>query len=42
AELMKKGHKAKVLVADEHNNIADFFEQTLTPNQDKLHFQERC
>lgn len=41
-ELIKKGHKAKVLVADENNNIADFFEQTLTPNQDKFHFQERC
>lgn len=39
--LMKEGHKAKVLVADENNSIADFFEQTLTPDNGKLHFTER-
>ncbi|NCO74031.1 MAG: aspartate 1-decarboxylase [Cyanobacteria bacterium] len=40
-DIMMKGHKAKVLVADENNNIADFFEQTLTNNNGEIEFQER-
>ncbi len=39
AEILLEGHKAKVLVADEHNRCQDFLYQTLTPNQDKLEFQ---
>jgi aspartate 1-decarboxylase len=39
AEIVRVGHKAKVLVADENNRCQDFFYQTLTPNQDKLEFQ---
>jgi aspartate 1-decarboxylase len=39
AEILLDGHKAKVLVADEHNRCQDFLYQTLTPNQDKLEFQ---
>ena len=40
-KIMLTGHKSKVIVADEENNIADFFEQTLTPNNGKLDFVER-
>jgi aspartate 1-decarboxylase len=39
-DVMINGHKAKVLVADENNNIADFFEQTLISNNGKIEFQE--
>jgi aspartate 1-decarboxylase len=39
AEIVRDGHKAKVLVADEKNRCQDFLYQTLTPNQDKLEFQ---
>lgn len=39
-DVMINGHKAKVLVADENNNIADFFEQTLINNNGKIEFQE--
>ena len=35
------GHTAKVIVADEQNNIAEFFSQSLTPNQGKLDFQAK-
>lgn len=38
-EILRDGHKAKVLVADENNRCQDFLYQTLTPNQDKLEFQ---
>ncbi|GFE67898.1 aspartate 1-decarboxylase [Chroococcus sp. FPU101] len=34
AEVLKKGHQAKVLVADENNHCQQFFEQSLIPNKD--------
>ncbi|WP_017295420.1 aspartate 1-decarboxylase [Geminocystis herdmanii] len=40
-DIINHGHKAKVLVADENNNIADFFEQTLTYDNGEIQFQER-
>lgn len=40
-DIIKHGHKAKVLVADENNNIADYFEQTLSYNNGEIQFQER-
>ncbi len=40
-DIMVNGHKAKVLVADENNNIADFFEQTLTTHKGEIQFKER-
>lgn len=40
-DVMINGHNAKVLVADENNNIADFFEQTLISNNGEIQFQER-
>ena len=40
-DVMIKGHQARVLVADENNNIADFFEQTLIPHNGEIHFNER-
>lgn len=39
--LMLEGHTARVLVADESNNITDFFLQTLTPNNNTLEFREK-
>jgi aspartate 1-decarboxylase len=39
-DVMINGHNAKVLVADENNNIADFFEQTLINNNGEIQFQE--
>jgi len=40
-DIINHGHRAKVLVADENNNIADFFEQTLTYDNGEIQFQER-
>ncbi|WP_066348549.1 aspartate 1-decarboxylase [Geminocystis sp. NIES-3708] len=40
-DVMINGHRAKVLVADQKNNIADYFEQTLISNNDEIEFQER-
>ncbi|PSF36599.1 aspartate 1-decarboxylase [Aphanothece hegewaldii CCALA 016] len=34
AEVLKNGHQAKVLVADENNNCQQFFEQSLIPNSE--------
>lgn len=34
AEVLIKGHDAKVIVADENNQIKQFFHQTLTPTKD--------
>ncbi len=38
-ELMLKGHRAKVMVADEDNNVQEFYLQNLVPNGDRLDFQ---
>ena len=40
-KVMITGHRSKVIVGDEENNIADFFEQSLTSNNGKLDFIER-
>ena len=40
-KVMLTGHKSKVIVGDENNNIADYFEQSLTTNQDIIKFIER-
>ncbi len=40
-KLMLEGHVASVLVADENNEVADFFFQTLTPENGQLVFRER-
>lgn len=40
-KIILTGHSAKVIVGDEENNIADFFEQSLTPNNGQLKFIER-
>ena len=39
AEVLKHGHRAKVLVADENNHCQEFFTQTLIPDGDGLQFQ---
>ena len=38
AEVMRDGHQAKVIVADEHNRCVEFMEQSLTEQAGKLHF----
>ncbi|NES23098.1 MAG: aspartate 1-decarboxylase, partial [Symploca sp. SIO3E6] len=38
AEVMRKGHQARVLVADENNHVQDVFYQTLTPNGETLDY----
>ncbi len=38
SDVMIKGHEAKVLVADENNQIKEFFEQNLQPQNGKLEF----
>ena len=40
-KIMVTGHRSKVIVGGENNNIADFFEQALTPNNGQLDFIER-
>ncbi|HIK36621.1 MAG: aspartate 1-decarboxylase [Geminocystis sp.] len=40
-KLMLEGHVARVLVADENNEVSDFFFQTLTPENGQLVFRER-
>ena len=40
-KVMLTGHQAKVIVGDENNNIADFFEQSLNSNEGRLEFIER-
>ena len=39
AEVLKHGHRAKVLVADENNHCQEFLTQTLIPDGDGLQFQ---
>ncbi len=40
-KVMLTGHQAKVIVGDENNHIADYFEQSLTANNGQLEFTER-
>ena len=39
AEVMAKGHQAKVTVADRHNRCSEFIEQNLVTQGDRLEFQ---
>ena len=39
AEVMTKGHQAKVLVANEHNQEQELIEQTLIPQSGSLEFK---
>ena len=39
AKVMKDGHQAKVIVADENNYCKEFIEQTLVPNSNGLEFK---
>ncbi|MEM8721288.1 MAG: aspartate 1-decarboxylase [Cyanobacteria bacterium P01_G01_bin.39] len=39
AEVMAKGHHARVIVADEQNHCLKFIQQSLTHQQGKLQFQ---
>ena len=38
-EVMRQGHQAKVIVADEHNRCGKFMEQSLIAESGKLQFQ---
>jgi aspartate 1-decarboxylase len=38
ADVLKNGHEAKIVLADENNHCQEFIYQTLTPNQDKIEF----
>ena len=38
AEVLREGHKAKVVLADEQNRCQKVFTQTLIPNQDSVEF----
>ena len=39
AEVMAKGHQAKVMIADPDNHCGEFIEQNLTTEGDRLEFQ---
>jgi aspartate 1-decarboxylase len=39
SEVMSQGHRAKVIVADEHNHCLKFIEQSLVNQSGKLQFQ---
>ena len=39
AEIMAKGHQAKVMIANPDNHCAEFIEQNLTTQGDRLEFQ---
>ena len=39
AKVMKDGHQAKVIVADENNCCKEFIEQALVPNDNSLEFK---
>lgn len=41
AEVLRSGHRASVMVSDEHNRCQDFFYQTLEPSQGKIKFNSR-
>lgn len=38
AEVLREGHQAQVVLADEQNNIEKVFAQTLIPRQDSVEF----
>ncbi len=38
AEVMRDGHQARVLLADENNQVQEVFYQTLTPNGETLKY----
>lgn len=40
-EVLKSGHEACVVVADEHNHIKETLTQTLVPSQDGVEFSSR-
>ena len=40
ATVMRDGHRAKVIVADENNRCRQFMEQDLVPSEDGLMFKE--
>jgi len=42
AEVLRTGHKARVVIADEHNRCKQFFSQTLAPCQGKLLFHSEA
>ncbi|MGF1486495.1 MAG: aspartate 1-decarboxylase [Prochloraceae cyanobacterium] len=37
-EVLKEGHQAKILIADERNRCQEFFNQTLHPNGERIEF----
>ena len=39
SSLMRNGHQAKVIVADEHNHCREYIEQDLVPEGDSLNFK---
>ena len=39
AAVMRDGHQARVVVADEQNHCLEFMEQNLIPQGDRLDFQ---
>ena len=39
AEVMSKGHQARVMIADRHNHCIEFIEQNLATEGDRLKFQ---
>lgn len=41
AEVLKLGHQAKVVVADEHNRCVEFIEQSLIEQGDRVQFTSR-
>lgn len=41
-DVLKNGHQAKIVVADENNHCQELLYQTLTPNQDKLEFHSQA
>lgn len=38
AEVLRTGHQARVLIADEHNRCQELFEQRLEPESEQLQF----
>lgn len=39
ADILQKGHQAKIVVADDRNQVKEFIYQTLQPNGDKVEFE---
>ncbi len=38
AEVLRRGHQASIVIADEKNRCQEFFHQTLQPNGDRIEF----